>query len=138
MRIVHSFIHDGDPAKDFVAGLGISIESAIEGAPYDRHVRMGLSDERLYSEAAMPLTGLRRDPGREFRTAQIAGQAVPPIDRMRAPVADLLDAIPVWTDMRLNQHSANGFVLQKRTGPDHAWVASATPRRTMPLAILGG
>lgn len=129
VRIVHSFIHDGDPQKDFVAGLGLSVETALQGEAHDRHVRIGLSKGRLFSEAAKPLTGLRRDPGREFREAQIAGRATPSSEGMRGRVTDLLDAIPVWNDIRLTQHTANGFALQKRTGADHAWVDAEEGRR---------
>ena len=57
----------------------------MRGALHDRHVRLATGDDAMFTEAVRPLTGLRRDPGREFRDAQVAGRAVP-LTAMRAPV----------------------------------------------------
>lgn len=76
VRIVHSFIFDGDPAKDFVSGIGLRAAVPMAGAPHDRHVRLATADGGLFAEAVRPLTGLRRDPGAEARAAQIAGKRV--------------------------------------------------------------
>lgn len=136
LRIVHSFIYDSDPAKDFLASLGLSAEVPMRGALHDRHVRIA-HDRQTFVEAVRPLTGLRRDPGAAFRTAQIAGKAVPPLDQMAASVRGSLDLIPAWGDFRLEQANANGFTLTKRTAPGHAWVDSDEGRRAPGLAYVG-
>lgn len=135
-RVVHSVIHDGDPANHFVSGLGVRVDVPLRALPYDRHVRMALGEEQLFAEASMPLTGLRRDPGEEFRTAQVEGRPVPPLETMSTRVRTQLDAIPVWNDFRLMQHSANGAVLQKRTGQGYAWIDSDEARRCAGLASV--
>lgn len=40
VRIVHSFIYDGDPAKDFIRGLGVTATVPMAGETYDRHIRL--------------------------------------------------------------------------------------------------
>jgi len=137
LRIVHSFVHDVDPAKLFVSGVGIAATVPMRGALHDRHVRLATACDAMFAEAVRPLTGLRRDPGAAFRGAQVAGQPVPPLGQMRAPVADLLERIPAWDAFRLLQASANGFTLAKRTGPDMAWIDAGEGQRAPGLAYVG-
>lgn len=137
LRIVHSFVYDIEPAELFVSALGIATGVPMRGAAHDRHIRFATGDETMFAEAVRPLTGLRRDPGRAVREAQIAGRATPPPEAMRAPVGDLLDRIPTWSDFTLAQLSAHGFTLQKRTAPGHAWVDATEGRRAPGLAYVG-
>lgn len=137
LRIVHSFVYDGDPAREAIASMGVRAEVPMRGAPYDRHVRLA-HDRQTFAEAALPLTGLRRDPGAAFRSAQAAGRAVPPVAEMDAAVRDRLDAIPQWSDFTLEQANANGFTIAKRTGAGHAWVAADAGARAPGLAYAGG
>jgi hypothetical protein len=137
LRIVHSFIHDGDPARDVISALGLCVAVPMPDAMYDRHIRIA-SDGPLFAEAVRPLTGLRRDPGAAFRKAQIEGRATPPLAQMAATVRDKLDAIPTWSDFWLEQPNADGFRIEKRTGAGHAWIGSAAGHRAPGLAYVGG
>lgn len=137
LRIVHSFIHDGDPARDFVAALGVEARVPMAGAMHDRHVRIAIGAETLFAEAVRPLTGLRRDPGKAFREAQIAGRVVPPLDQMAPVVRNLLERIPLWGDFRLSQLSANGALLAKRTRDGHAWIDCDEAHRAPGLGYVG-
>lgn len=137
LRIVHSVIHDVDPAALFVSGLGIAVPVPMRGALHDRHVRFATGPDTLFAEAVRPLTGLRRDPGPAFRAAQVAGRATPPLAEMRPQVAGELDRIPAWDAFRLAQLSANGFTLAKRTGADMAWIDAGEGHRAPGLAWLG-
>jgi hypothetical protein len=137
LRIVHSFIYDGDPARDAIAALGVSVAVPMRDALHDRHIRIA-SDGPLFAEAVRPLTGLRRDPGAAFRHAQVEGRATPPIAQMAAVVRDKLQYIPTWSDFWLEQPNADGFRIEKRTQADMAWVASASGHRAPGLAYVGG
>ncbi|UYY79443.1 Tat pathway signal sequence domain protein [Sphingomonas sp. R1] len=137
VRIVHSFIHDLDPDTQFLSAIGLRAAVPMRGAAHDRHVRLATGADTMFAEAVRPLTGLRRDPGRAFRTAQVEGRAVPPVAQMRAPVAALLDRIPAWDAFSLRQCSANGFTLAKRTAADMAWVDAGEGRRAPGLAYVG-
>ena len=136
LRLVHSVVFDGDVSKDFLSALGVSAAVPLSGALHDRHVRI-VTDSQTFAEGVRPLTGLRRDPGKAFRDAQIAGQAVPPLAQMAPAVRDTLERIPAWGDFRLEQPNANGFAITKRTGPGHGWIDSAEGCRAPGLAYVG-
>ena len=137
LRIVHSFVYDGDVQRDFLASLGLRALVPMRGALHDRHVRLA-TDGQMLAEGIRPLTGLRRDPGRAFRDAQIAGHAVPPLEQMAAPVRATLERIPPWGDFHLEQPTANGFVITKRTAPGQGWIQAMEGRRAPGLAYIGG
>lgn len=136
VRIVHSFIWDGEAEADFLCGLGLRARVPMRGALHDRHVRMATEDS-LFAEAVRPLTGLRRDPGAEFRAAQIEGRATPPVSQLPDRFAPMLESIPAWSDFRLVQGSADGFMLTKRTAKGHAPIQSTEGRRARGLAYVG-
>lgn len=136
LRIVHSFVFDGEPATDFLSSLGLRAAVPMRGAPHDRHVRFA-TEGPLFAEAVRPLTGLRRDPGEPFRAAQIAGRAVPDLASMNATVRERLDAIPTWGDFTLEQPTADGFRIDKRTEAGFAWVAAHAGRRAPGFAYVG-
>jgi hypothetical protein len=138
VRIVHSFIFDGDENRDFVKGLGLVGTVPLSNAPYDRHVRFAGGGEGVWAEAVQPLTGLRRDPGLPFRQAQIAGVAVPPIDRIPPQVRDQLQFVPRWGDFTLSQLNPDGFTIRKRTKAGHAWIDADAGNRANGLGYIGG
>ncbi|QYG04397.1 Tat pathway signal sequence domain protein [Massilia sp. NP310] len=138
VRIVHSFIYDGDPARDFIAGLGVTARVAMLDATHDRHVRFAGEGVGVWGEAVRPVTGLRRDPGQEYKDAQVAGRALPPLSGMAKPVQDGLRWIPEWGDFSLTQPTPDGFVLRKRTRSGHAWIDANAGARTKGLVYAGG
>jgi hypothetical protein len=138
LRMMHTFIFDGDAAKDFVCGLGVTADVPMADELYDRHVRFTGQGEGLWAEAVKPLTGLRRDAGKAFRDAQIAGRKTPPADQMPAPVRAGLHLIPAWGDFLLSQPTADGFTIRKRTAPGHAWIHADGGQRASGVAYVGG
>jgi hypothetical protein len=132
VRVVHTFVWDGDPDRDFLAGLGLSADVVMRDPPHDRHVRLA-GPEGFLTEAVRGLTGLRRDPGASVRRRQVAGEAV-------GELVDpgMLRFIPLWNDYTLDQTSADGFVLRKRTAPGHAWVTIPSGTRSPGYGYVGG
>ncbi|WP_322965407.1 exo-rhamnogalacturonan lyase family protein [Sphingomonas fuzhouensis] len=138
VRIVHSLVFDGDPAHRFIRGLGLQGDVPMQDSLLDRHVRFVGQNGGLWAEAVRPLTGLRRDPGKAFRQAQIDGVAVPPLDAMAPAVRDKLSYIPAWGDFRLRQPNADGFAITKRTGSGHGWIDVDGGGRAAGLGYIGG
>lgn len=139
VRVVHSFILDGDPAKDFIRGLGVVARAPMSDETHNRHIRFSGEDVGVFGEAVRTLTGLRSrgDPGSAARQAQIAGQAVRP-DSLPSKLRSGLKWIPEWGDFSLSQLTPDGFTLRKRTSAGHAWIDSNAGRRTRGLAYVGG
>ena len=122
VRMVHSFIWDGDAEQDFLAGLGVRFTVPLEDELHNRHIRIAGADGGFLTEAVRGLTGLRRDPGAEVREAQITGRPTPPPETWNPEVSGRLHLIPTWGDYTLTQLSADGFELRKRTAAGHGWV----------------
>ncbi|UFU07021.1 Tat pathway signal sequence domain protein [Ruania halotolerans] len=137
LRLVHSFIWDGDSGSDFLSSLGIRFDVPLRAEPHDRHVRLAGADGGLLREAVRGLTGLRRDPGEAVRNAQMAGEPTPSADTWDQDVARLAAWIPTWDDWNLRQHNANGYTIRKRTKPGHAWIGVAEGTRSDGFGYLG-
>lgn len=138
VQISHSFIYDGDDQADFITGLGLRFEVVQRDELYNRHVRFVGQDDGLWAESPQGITGLRRDPGKTVRDAQIAGIATPPLAEWDERVSSRMHWIPVWNDYTLSQLNANGFNLKKRTKAGHAWIDSDQGQRASGTAYLGG
>ena len=129
VRVVHTFVWDGDTETDFMAGLGLRADVPLRAQPYDRHVRIAGTGGGFFTEAVQGITGLRRDPGAEVREAQIAGRETPPLHTWNPEVSERLAYVPTWGDVTLTQLSADGFGIRKRTAPGHAWIDAAAGTR---------
>ena len=138
VRIVHSFVFDGDPDKDFIRGLGLTGAVPMRDPLHDRHLRFAGPDGGLWGEAVRPLTGLSRDPGKAWRDAQVAGQATPAPADMAPRAKDLLERIAAWGDFTLSQPNADGFAITKRTKPGHGWIDVDTGGRAPGFGYVGG
>ncbi len=135
LRLVHTFVFDGDETRDFIRGIGLRFAVPQTDALHDRHVRFVGDGNGIFAEAVRGLTGLRRDPGEAARRAQVAGQAVP---AMTPAVSKLAHLIPAFGDWTLLQGNAGSFTIRKRTRAGHAWLDSAAGRNASGLGYVGG
>ncbi|MBE2214136.1 MAG: Tat pathway signal sequence domain protein [Opitutaceae bacterium] len=138
VRVMHSFVFDGDEHKDFIRGLGLRFDVPLTDEMHDRHVRFAGAEGGIWAEAVRGLTGLRRDPGQAVRAAQIAGQACPPVSSFDPRVRDRLQYIPAWGDYTLVQPAAGAFQIRKRTKPGHGWIDVDQGARAAGLGYIGG
>ncbi|GAA1671022.1 Tat pathway signal sequence domain protein [Glycomyces endophyticus] len=136
-RIVHSFVWDGDPDRDFLSSLGLEFTVPLRADLHDRHVRLAGADGGFLREAVRGLTGLRRDPGAEVRAAQLDGRPTPAPAAWDRDVERLSQWIPAWADYTLRQPNANGYSIHKRTAPDRPWIGVAQGTRADGLAYVG-
>jgi hypothetical protein len=138
IRVVHSFIFDGDENRDFLRGLGIRFQVPMTDELHDRHVRFVGAEHGLFAEAVRGLTGLRRDPGEAVRRAQVAGQPTGPVSGFDPRVGNRMHLIPAWGDFTLSQITADGFQIRKRTKSGHGWIPAGAGTRAGGLAYVGG
>ncbi|MFJ4210419.1 Tat pathway signal sequence domain protein [Paenarthrobacter sp. NPDC089675] len=136
VRMMHSFIWDGDAGQDFLAGLGVRFGVPLSDEMHDRHVRIAGADGGFLAEAVRGVTGLRRDPGAEVRAAQVNGKATPPLNTWNPEVSERLHLIPAWNDYTLTQLSADGFELRKRTASGNGWVGISGGTRSAGFVSL--
>ncbi len=138
LRVMHTFVYDGDENQDFIRGLGLRFAVPMADALHDRHVRFAGEGAGLFAEAVRGLTGLRRDPGAAVTQAQVAGLATPPVETFPATVSRRLDLIPAFGDWTLFQASADSFEIRKRTDAHHVWLRCAHGGRASGLGYVGG
>ncbi|KAH9897575.1 hypothetical protein F4778DRAFT_744138 [Xylariomycetidae sp. FL2044] len=139
IRVVHSIVYDGTSDKDFITGIGLRFDVPLAGEElYNRHVRIAGVDGGVLNEAVQGITGLRRDPGEEVRTAQFEGNETPDPATWDTRVTSRLKWIPPWNDYSLTQLSPDGFSLKKRTKVGQSWVKIPGGTRAGGLAYLGG
>lgn len=137
VRLMHTFIFDGDEKVDFLAGLGVRFEVPMRDRPQDRHVRFTADGGGVWAEAVRTLTGLRRDTGKSARQAQVDGKATPKDEELPRGIAAKLNFVPAWGDFTLTQLSADGFQIRKRTKAGHGWVAAGAGNRAAGTGYIG-
>jgi PcRGLX-like protein C-terminal alpha/alpha toroid domain/PcRGLX-like protein central beta sandwich domain/PcRGLX-like N-terminal RIFT barrel domain len=138
VRIVHSFILDGDEHHDFISGLGVRFSVPMRDELYNRHMRFVSAEGGLWAEAIKGVTGLRRDPGEKVRRLQPLGKKLPSESTWDTRVTSRLHWIPNWGDVTLNQLSPDGFEINKRTKPGHGWIRSDGGTHAAGVGYVGG
>ncbi len=119
------------PSND--AGGHQNIATSNDGATRSSHRVAG-----IFGEAIQGVTGLRRDPGREVREAQIRGERLPAIESWPGTVRDRMKYVPKWGDYTLVQPTADGFEIRKRTAEGFGWIRSTAGGRALGTVYLGG
>lgn len=137
-RMTHTFVFDGNEYQDFISSLGIQFEVAMPDEFHNRHIRFINGCGGVWGEAVRGITGLRRDPGKEVREAQVAGLPTPSLDQWSERVTSRLNWVPTWSDYTLCQPNANGFTLRKRTGEGCAWVPADQGQKAAGGGYIGG
>ncbi len=143
VRMMHSFVFDGDEQKDFIRGLGVRFVVPMRDPLHDRHVRFVGEGSGLWAEAVRGLTGLRRDPDDRnpngpIKKAQLAGEACPPVSTFDEAVRTRLEYIPAWGDCTLFQSAASAFEIRKRTKPGFGWIGVDQSGRAAGVGYVGG
>ncbi|MCZ8511081.1 hypothetical protein O9H85_01245 [Paenibacillus filicis] len=138
LRIVHSFLFDGDAEQDFIKGLGMSFDVLLEGKLYNRHLRFA-GDSGFLSESPQGLmtfrtTGRYQDLYRE----QTDGKKVAFDPQEDARFMELIDDLAVWDSFKLVQHTADSYTITKRTKEACSWIRAASGGIARGLAYVGG
>jgi hypothetical protein len=143
IRLVHSFVFDGDQERDFIRGLGLAFAVPFREEVHNRHVRFSGEADGLWAEPVQPMVGrggrFVGDPagGGDLYPRQARGERVPNYAEVDDRGRGWLDDWAVWGDFRLLQPNANGFTVEKRTGAHSAWIPAGAGRRASGLAFVG-
>ncbi|KAE8375950.1 hypothetical protein BDV26DRAFT_305861 [Aspergillus bertholletiae] len=139
IRIVHTITYDRDPQTNYIKGIGVRFDVPLaDELPCNRHVRFAGVDDGIFGEAVQGVTGLRRDPGLNVRTAQINGEPLPPMDTWDDEVRRYMKWVPCWNDYNISQLSPDGYTMKKRTAAGHSWVNIPGGTKAGGLGYLGG
>ncbi|MBQ8654706.1 MAG: hypothetical protein IJ507_07180 [Clostridia bacterium] len=128
VRMVHTFVYDGNQEEDFIRGVGMTFTVPMSGELHNRFVRLG-GETGLFCESPLSLWDRRKqnDPYRR----QLAGKINP------AP-SHLCDSdMTIWRDYKLTQLSSDHYDIRKRTGDSRVYVRGGAGRRAMGVAYAG-
>lgn len=138
IRIMHTFIFDGDEEKDFIKGIGLQFSQPMHNTEmYDRFIRFTNSEGGLFGEAVKSLTGLRRDAGEEIKTLQIEGEKSLPQSQFPERVKKGLPYIPTFGDYTLYQPTSNAFTIKKRTAKSQTWIDAGYGEKSNGVGYVG-
>lgn len=112
--IMHTFLYDGDPDKDYLKGLGLQLDCPLQGEAYNRHIKLG-GDYGYFSEALQMLLSWRPKLREGLYEEQIEGKLLS-FDQEKEPeVFKAIDSITVWGNYHLTQDHAKAYSIKKRT-----------------------
>lgn len=137
VRMVHSFVYDGNPHEDFIKGLGMSFAIPIRGPLYNRHVRFA-GDTGMFSESAKNLITTRTTGKYEtMYKEQLSGQSIS-FGKEDEKFLRLLDDSAVWDSFKLTQYTADSYAVMKRTKEACSWLHAVAGNRAGGLVYTGG
>lgn len=140
IKMMHSFVFDGDQDKDFIKGLGIVFDVPMREELYNRHVAFGNEKGGVWSEPVQPLVGRRmlmEDGKRDFQEMQMRGERIPDTKEFNKDNQELLHYWASWNGYRLSQLSPRAFSVRKRTHNDRPWIGTIEGNQSDGVAFLG-
>lgn len=140
VRMVHSFVFDGDMDRDFIRSLGVQFEVPMREAAYNRHVAFAAADGGVWAEPVQPLVGRRvltLDGQTDWQVRQMRGERIPEYERFDAKNRNLIDHWAVWNGFRLSQSTPDAFTVRKRTHAGRPWIGTFSGTRAPGYAFVG-
>lgn len=140
VKMVHSFVFDGDADVDFINGLGVSFDVPLRESLYNRHVAFATGGGGVWAEPVQPLVGRRvltLDGDKGWQERQMRGERIPEREVFDSKNQHLLDSWACWDGFRLNQTSSDGFTIRKRTRSDRPWIGTFSGSRASGYAFVG-
>ena len=110
---VHTFLYDGDEDKDFLKGLGLSVQIPMQGALYNRHVKFTADAGVLHESVAQMISWRPNLPGKYSEMQNRGEKLIFTGDDARAAEL-MLGQMPFWSEYDLCQDSVNHFGIRKK------------------------
>jgi len=140
IRLVHSFVFDGDGNQDFLKGIGLSFSVPFKEELHNRHLRFVGDGEGVWAQPVVMLPGYRAQAGRtvnQLYTTHLAGQRVPNLAELDQEAREAIFPMPRWGDAKLTQVGPNSFSIEKRTTAASSWLHYTDGKRARGLAVMG-
>lgn len=140
VKMIHSFIYDGNQDKDFIRSLGIRFQVPMREALYNRHVAFACADGGVWSEPVQPLVGRRvlaLGNDNTLQQQQMKGQRIPEYEEFDEKNRNLIDHWASWDNFRLSQLTDNSFTVRKRATNDSPWIGTYSGTRSEGYVFAG-
>ena len=141
IRMVHTFIYNGNEKKDMISSLGVRFSVPMRETAYNRHVAFG-TENGLWTEPIQPLDGRRvltinGNRTRNLQAEQMEGKQIPAYEAFDKNNQQLLDQWAKWDGYRLSQLTDNAWSIRKRATSESPWIGTLTGTRATGFAFVG-
>lgn len=137
IKLVHTFIYNGNPHQDFIKALGLKFNIPLSSPLYNRFIRFG-GDTGLFCESPKNLVDVyKKERHKIIFKKQLNGEV---IDFNTEEDKDYIREIsntPEWDEFILFQDSSEHYAIKKRTFPQCSFVKVTDGRRAMGFAYVG-
>ena len=137
VKLVHSFIYDGDEHRDFISSIGIRFGVPLRDELYNRHIAFATDNDGVWAESVQPLTGRRWLSYPQSEQKQQQGERIPAYHTFKDIDRRLLDNWASWDGYRLSQLTDNSFSVRKRATSATPWIGTFTGSRALGYAFVG-
>ena len=134
VKMVHTFIYNGDEQKDMITSLGIRFQIPMHEAVYNRHVAFATDEGGVWAEPVQLL-----DQGSDhsrLRTMQLEGKTIV-ADSIPFRTRSYLNDWAQWDGFRLSQLTDNAFSVRKRATAMSPWIGTFTGGRAPGYVFVG-
>lgn len=138
VRMIHTFVYDGNQDKDFITSLGMTIDVPLRKETYNRHVMFAMDGGRIWHEPVQPLDGRSPlDKKINWQQRQQVGLEIPSASFFNDSQRSFLKAWAAWDCYRLSQLDDMSFTIRKKAQADRPWIGTLTGNRSNGLAYVG-
>ena len=134
VKMVHTFIYNGDEQKDMITSLGIRFQIPMCEETYNRHVAFATDEGGVWAEPVQLL-----DQGNDhsrLRTMQLEGKTIVG-DSLPFRSRQYLKDWAQWDGFRLSQLTDNAFSVRKRATSVSPWIGTFTGGRAPGFVFVG-
>lgn len=133
IKMIHTFVYDGDQNKDFIRSLGVSFDVPMREEVYNRHVAFSTAGGGVWSEPVQPIVGrrvLRLPEGYplegegSLQERQMRGERIPSPDAFDDKNRSYLEQWATWDGFRLSQPGYDGYTVRKRAKESSPWIGT--------------
>ena len=140
VRMVHSFVFDGEQSTDFIRGIGVAFAVPFREEMQNRHVRFATENDGLFSEPVLMSPGYRPSAmqnAAEMQRQQMSGKRIPNMADLPARDQASFKTVAVWDTFKLNQLAPDSFEMSKRTNAASSWLHISNGERARGMVFFG-
>lgn len=134
VRLVHTFIYNGDEHRDMITSLGLRFNVPMREETFNRHVAFATDEGGVWAEPVQLLE--QGSDHSRLRAAQLEGRRIVADSipfRIRPYVKDWAQ----WDGFRLSQLTDNAFSIRKRATSQSPWIGTFTGVHAPGYAFIG-
>lgn len=146
VKIMHTFLYDGNDNTDFINGVGIEFTRKMEGELYNRHIKItgdcGVMHEEvqilnLWRPRLGPSIGIQPVHSKQLAGEMIDISSLTDLRNGNPVTKEEIDNVTKWDCYRLQQISSDSFEVKKRTKSNECtFIKSNWGRRSKGLMYI--